>query len=123
VGYHERTVTMSSRNLLDATKANQQQVAGYIGSLAAFGGTEHENGLVAALTFQPDVVVLMTDGGYPELNAGQLRLIERMAGKKTEIHCIQFGIGPLQTTQNFMMKLASQNNGSFRYIDVNHWKQ
>lgn len=123
IGYHERTVTMSSRRLLDATKANQERVAGYIGSLAAFGGTEHENGLIAALAFQPDVVVLLTDGGYPELNDGQLHLIQRMAGEKTEIHCVQFGFGPMQKSQNFMTRLAAQNSGSFRYINVNHWKK
>ena len=123
VGYHDRTVTMSRRQLLPADDTHKAMVAEFIGNLVAFGGTEHENGLLAALAFQPDVIVLMTDGGYPELNSGQLKLIQRLAGDKTEIHCLQFGAGPKSPKRNFMSTLAEQNHGRFQYIDVNQWKE
>ncbi len=65
--------------------------------------------------------MFMTDGGFPELNRGQLDLIRKMAGGHTQIHCIQFGTGPLQDTGNFMTRLARENDGTFRYLDVTKW--
>ena len=121
VGYHETTHTMLKRQLLPANDANKQAVPGHIGSMSAFGSTNHENGLIAGVAFKPDVIVLMTDGGYPELNGGKLKMIKQLAPRGCQIHCIQFGIGPLQKTTNFMMQLAEQNDGSFRYIDVTKW--
>jgi len=123
VGYHERTVTIANRQLLLATDNNKKLVPTFIRNLVAFGATNHENGLVSAIAFKPDVIVLLTDGGYPELNETQLKIMKRMAGPKCSIHCIQFGIGALQTQTNFMTKLAGQNQGSFNYIDVMKWKE
>ena len=121
VAYHNRTTTLLTRNLLPANDRNKKAVTEFIGNLSAFGGTHHENGLIAALVFHPDVIVLLTDGGYPELNDGKLEMIRRLAGNRTQIHCIQFGAGPLPNKRNFMTRLAAQNAGSFRYIDVNQW--
>lgn len=123
VGYHQRTHTMLRRQLLAASETNKAKVPEHIRSMAAFGSTNHENGMFAALAFKPDAIIFMTDGGYPELNSGQLKTIQKLAPSGCEIHCIQFGIGPLQSTTNFMTKLAQQNDGSFRYIDVSKWKQ
>ncbi len=64
---------------------------------------------------------MMSDGGLPVLTDSQLDTIRRIAGSKTHIHCIQFGVGPLQTEDPFMKKLAAQNGGSYQYIDVNDW--
>jgi hypothetical protein len=122
VAYHDLTVTLSTRKFLAANSANKRLVPEFLDNLSAYGGTHHENGLMAALAFHPDVIVLMTDGGYPKLHSGHLKTIRRLAGDTTQIHCIQFGAGPLPTKPNFMMQLAEQNNGSFRYIDVNQWK-
>ena len=122
VGYHDNSVTMSTRNMLPATDENKRDVANFIGELAAYGGTNHEGGLVTGLAFRPDVIVFMTDGGYPELNATKLKMVQKWAGTKTQIHCVQFGAGPIQKKINFMTKMAAQNNGSYRYINVNKWK-
>jgi len=123
VGYHDRIVTLSTRQMLDATDANKKMVPGFIERLAAFGSTNHERALSAALAFEPDVLVLMTDGGYPELNDGQLNILSRLSRRDTTIHCIQFGSGPLQIRTNFMTKLATQNQGNFRYVDTNQWSK
>ncbi len=121
VAYHDRTVTIERRQLLPATAGNKALVPEFIGNLAAYGSTRHENGLTAALAFRPDVIVFMTDGGLPTLNGGQLETVKLMAGRKTQIHCFQFGSGPLQKKVNFMTRMASQNKGTFQYIDVNKW--
>lgn len=120
VAYHSRTVTISKRQMLSGNEENKALVKPFLQRLAAFGATEHNYGIVAGLAFRPDSVVLLTDGGYPGLTATQLKEIRRMAGK-AEIHCIQFGMGPSQESANFMTRLASQANGTFRYIDVRSW--
>ncbi|MEM7454602.1 MAG: VWA domain-containing protein [Planctomycetota bacterium] len=120
VAYNNKTTTLSDRRLLPADEQNKSNVPAFIRSLVAFGSTDHESGLIAALTFRPDVVILLTDGGLPELHAGHLDTIKRMAGR-TQIHCIQFGSGQLQSSDNFMHKLAAENDGSYRYINVRNW--
>ena len=91
--------------------------------LVAFGATKHENGLSAGLAFRPDILVFMTDGGLPVLNGGQIEAMTKMAGRKTQIHCLQFGSGPNQQRENFMMELATETGGSYRYINVMDWKK
>lgn len=123
VGYNDKTVPMNQRQLLNADPQNKIDVSNFISKMAAFGPTNHVNALLSSLAMKPDVIVLMTDGGLPELNAGQLKRIHNSAKKKTQIHCIQFGRGPNQQTLNFMRLLAEQNNGSYQYIDVNQWEE
>ena len=122
VAYHNRTVTISKRQMLEANDENKALVKPFLQRLAAFGGTEHNYGIGAALAFRPDSVVLLTDGGYPGLTATQMKDIRRRAGK-AEFHCLQFGLGPQQETVNFMTRLATQCNGTFRYIDVRDWDE
>ncbi|MCH2183617.1 MAG: VWA domain-containing protein [Mariniblastus sp.] len=121
VAYHDRTITMSRRAMLPASEFNKQQAPEFIDGLIAFGGTSHDYGLYSALAFHPDIVVLMTDAGPPELNGGHLSEIKTMCRGHVQIHTIQFGRGPLQVTDNFMKQLSLQSRGSFRYIDVNQW--
>lgn len=122
VAYHSRTVTISERKMLTANEANKALVKPFLQRLAAFGATEHNYGINAALAFRPDTVVLLTDGGYPGLSATELKQIRRSVGK-AEFHCIQFGLGPQQKSINFMTRLASECNGTFRYIDVRDWDE
>jgi hypothetical protein len=121
VAYHHETTLIDHRNLLSASPENLRKIAEFVGGLAAFGGTEHENGLIAALALKPDVIVLLTDGGLPELNGAQLAAIRRMAGKQTQIHCIQFGKGSAAAS-TFMSTLAAENRGTYKYVDVTEWK-
>jgi len=123
VAYHQSSVTMGQRELLAGTPENKSRVPNFIQGLVAFGATRHENGLTTALTFQPDIVVLITDGGLPSLNEGQIHTMVTMAGSRTQIHCLQFGSGANQENDNFMMRLARQTTGSYRYIDVNDWNE
>ena len=123
VAYHHGTVTIGKRKLLSATKDKKKLVKEFIEGLAAFGGTEHESALISALSFKPDVIVFLTDGGYPPLNQSQQRAIKRIARAKTQIHCIQFGSGPIQNRNNFMSELALNNQGTYKYVDVRKWDE
>jgi hypothetical protein len=118
VAYHHRCVYLHERKLLPATADNKQRLAGFVEGLAALGATEHERAILSALSLEPDVIYLLTDGGDPALTAAQQQRIRKFAGSKTSIHCIQFGFGPLQDTDNFLRRLAAGNNGGYRYVDM-----
>lgn len=119
LAYHHKPIYVTSlRKLLPATPEHLAEVRRYFRALAAFGATDHETALLAALRLKPDVIYLLTDGGDPYLNQSQIDLIVARAGGQTRIHCIQFGLGALQDEFNFMMDLAGRNQGSYRYVDM-----
>ena len=75
--------------------------------------------MLAALRMKPEVIFLLTDGGDPPLDAGQLRTIRETAGSGTTIHCLHFGRGKRGDGGNFLTRLAADNHGSYVYIDMN----
>jgi hypothetical protein len=122
VAYNEHTSVIGRRRLLAASDQNKRGVAAFIGGLIAAGGTNHKGGLMVALGFEPDVIVLISDGGEPALDENSLNLIQRVSRGQTQIHCLQFGIGSQPPeTSTFMRRLADQNQGSYRYVDVSQW--
>lgn len=119
VVYHDKTVYLERRELLPATDANKALVPGFLSSKAAFGATGHELAVMSALSLAPDVIFLLTDGGEPALNDQEIRAIAKLAVPRTSIHCIQFGTGPLQDSNNFLARLAAATGGEYGYVDVN----
>ena len=122
VAYNDQCAYLNRRELLPATEENKRAVKGFLSGLAASGATEHEMALQSALHRQPDVIYLLTDAGLPELSDSQIRKITKLAGSKTAIHCIQFGLGTLQSDSSFLSRLAAMNRGSFTYIDTSRSK-
>jgi hypothetical protein len=123
VAYHHQCVYLHKRELLPATAENRERVRGFLSGLAAFGATEHEQALLAALRLEVDVIFLLTDGGDPLLNDRQVRRIARLAAGKTAIHCLHFGFGPLESSDHFLRRLAAQSNGAYRYVDMNEYSR
>lgn len=123
LGYNNGTTPMKAPRLLNASKEHKLDVPKFVGNLTAFGPTNHVAGIMSALSYKPDVIVMLTDGGWPGLNSQELKRIRRIHGGRTQIHCVQFGLGPQQLENEFMETLAAQNGGTFRYIDVGDWQQ
>ena len=114
--HHDRVYLDRAAGLLPATDQNKARVSEFFEGLAAFGGTNHELAVFAALGMKPDVVFLLTDGGSPGLNRGQLEQIITIAKRMhTTIHCIQFGFSTAPD-RSFMLELARRTGGSYRYI-------
>jgi Ca-activated chloride channel family protein len=116
--YHDKTVYMNERRLLSGTEENKAAVSEFLSGKAAFGATEHELALRSALSHEPDVIFLLTDGGEPALDGLKLRRIAKLAGSRTAVHCLHFGSGPLQEEDNFLRRLAALTGGEYGYIDV-----
>src|SRR5207253_1174338 len=119
VTYNQSVAYLTDRELIPATAENKRKLVTFIANLAAYGQTEHSRGLLAALRLKPEVIFLLTDGGDPPLDAGQLRLVREQAAGRTSIHCLHFGRGPIGDSKNFLIRLAAENRGSYVYIDMN----
>jgi len=98
----------------DATKGLAEK---FIRTLPATGSTEHMAALLRALLLAPDVIFFLTDAADPQLTAQQLERIRR-TNKGTVIHTIEFGPGPFPGGDNFLMRLARQNDGRHTYVDI-----
>ncbi len=107
------------RGLVFANSRNKVLAMRFIDSITAEGATEHREALLKALSLQPDVIFFLTDGDDPPLRAADLADIRRRAAAAgTTIHVIQFGQGPLLRSESFLTRLARQNRGTFRYVDI-----
>ena len=123
IAYHHRPTYFKKGNILaKSTPEVLQTIPPFFNGLAAFGGTDHEMGLLAGLRFKPDVIFLLTDGGDPGLNRAQIGDLTRHCGSRTTVHAIQFGFGPLQDETNFMIKIAAATGGNFHYVDMREYK-
>ncbi|WP_149752954.1 hypothetical protein [Rubripirellula obstinata] len=98
---------------------NKIAASRYVGSIMAYGATEHESALKMALRLGPDVIFFLTDARIPRLSSTQLREIQRRAGQGgTTIHAIEFGSDPAAPSESFLRDLAAMNQGQYRYLDV-----
>lgn len=100
-----------------ATEQNKERARRFIGSITAYGRTEHEDALKLAIRMQPDVIFFLTDANEPQLSGRQLYEIRRRAAG-IQINAIEFGIGPKQGGDNFLNKLARENGGQYAYRDI-----
>lgn len=120
VAYNQSAVTHARAELMPASDENKRELLTFVRKLAAFGGTQHNYGLQAALKMRPEVIFLLTDGGDPQPNGLQLRTIRDMAGGRTQIHALHFGNDDSPFTGTaFLKDLAGQTRGTYTYINVN----
>ena len=123
IAYHHRPTYFKKGNILaKSTPEVLETISPFFNGLAAFGGTDHAMGLIAALRFKPDVIFLLTDGGDPGLNRAQIGDLTRHCGSRTTVHAIQFGFGPLQDETNFMLNISEATGGNFHYVNMREHK-
>lgn len=119
--YNERPVVFnpsgSPGRLAFATEQNKDRAARFLDSIAADGGTAHEDALRLAIRLQPDVIFFLTDADDPKLTPAQLAKIRRLAAGIV-VNAVEFGLGPKPAGDSFLAELARQNGGGYAYIDV-----
>jgi hypothetical protein len=65
------------------------------------------------------VVFLLTDADQPGLDARDFAEIRKLNKGRARIHCIEFGQeANLNEDENFLMHLAREGRGTYRYFDV-----
>jgi hypothetical protein len=119
MAYNHSTVAFSGRSLAPATKENIDGAEQFFAQVAAFGSTNHGRAIHSALALRPDVIYLFTDGGDPFLTPNQLNEIASIAKNQgATIHCVQFGLGPMQKDDSFLIRLAAMTHGGYQYVDM-----
>ena len=119
IAYHHRpTYFQAGNDMATSNQLNIKKVNDFFNGLAAFGGTDHEMGIIAALRYKPDVIFFLTDGGDPYLNQAQISDLRKYCGGRTAVYSVQFGFGALAEEQNFMRRLAEETGGKFQYVDM-----
>jgi hypothetical protein len=118
IAYNQSYTALDRAGMLPASEPNKALAARFLSTVVAAGSTEHEPPLTAALRLKPDVIFLLTDGGEPPLSRPEIELLTRENGGRTAIHCLHFGAGPLQQSDNFLARLARLNRGTYDYVDM-----
>ena len=108
----------SPPRLMFGSDQNLELARRFILSIRGSGGTEHLAPLKMALGMGPDVIFFLTDAQEPRLSEAELEMIRRRNRSNASINTIEFGAGPQQRRDNFLARLASQNNGQHVYVDV-----
>jgi hypothetical protein len=99
------------------TNEAKEAAAAFVGGIAATGSTRHWQALKMALGLRPDVIFFLTDADEPQMTDRELRQVQRFNASAT-IHAIEFGYGAQRNRANFLVRLAEQNGGQHRYVDI-----
>jgi hypothetical protein len=123
VFYNDR-VTICNPNpglapkLLYGNDRDRQAATEFVRGITGAGGTRHYEPLTTALRMGPDVIFFLTDAEEPALSSAELARIRTMNRHEASINTVEFGVGPFRGGENFLVKLARQNNGRHAYVDV-----
>jgi hypothetical protein len=117
VFYNERPKTMQPPAMTFADDNGLRQAESFVGGIVADGGTDHLAALKVALRMGPDVIFLLTDADEPPLGPRQLEEIQR-ATNGAMIHVIEFKSGKASGKTSSLKKVAEQNRGEYKAIDV-----
>jgi hypothetical protein len=119
--YNERPAvfnpTGTPGRLAFANEPNKDRVKRFLETVAADGGTDHEEALKMAVRMRPDVIFFLTDGDEPRLTPEQIEKITYMAAG-IQINTFQFGAGPKPAGDSFLAEVARQNGGQYKYLDI-----
>ncbi|QDU98470.1 vWA domain-containing protein [Lignipirellula cremea] len=121
--YNERPTVLNplgaaQPRLMYGNERDKTLAIDFIRRISAAGGTEHVRPLQLALGMAPDVIFFLTDAEEPRLSDDELAQVRRWNRGESVINTIEFGAGPFDGENNFLVKLAKQNSGQHIYIDV-----
>lgn len=105
-----------------ASAQNTSRAIRAIRSVRTGEGTQHMPALEKAIKLRPDVIFFLTDGHDTPLTPSDLAYIRKLNGGVSRIHCVEFGQGQLLNTGTWLRKVARQNGGRYKYVDVNRLK-
>ena len=108
--FNEHANPMPAEGLENAFPQNQQRYLSWVASVPAIGLTDPRPSLSLALSFNPDVVYLLTDGAFPrdvQSDLGSLRQ------QRVQINTIAFGDPKAEKS---LKPLALKNRGRFAFV-------
>jgi len=115
--YNQNARLMQPQQMQFADESGLRAAESYIAGVQASGATDHVQALQLALRMRPDVIFFLTDADEPQLSAAELESIQRK-NLGSIIHCIEFKEGQAQGAGTTLRKLAEQNRGEYKFVDV-----
>ncbi len=118
VFYNDRPSQFRPGAMLPANDANKKAAREFVTRMTAAGSTQHDLAMYAAVKLRPQVIFLLTDAHPPQLSKLEMDIIKKNNDGTFVIHTIEFGVGKPFEEDNFLKRLAAENGGEYRYIDV-----
>ncbi len=107
-------VEMPTRKLVPATEENKQAAYDFVNEQFVEGQTDPSDALNKAFRLRPQLIHLLTDGDFDPAIRTQVQQLNK--DKRVTVNTICF----LYTTgEELCMKIADDNNGSYKYVDQN----
>lgn len=101
----------SNGELVPATSANKQKLADWVRQFQTpSGGTDPSSAIVATLRMDPEVVFLLTDGGFSE---SVVDLTKQSNTNRTRINTVSF---VTKEGEPLLRKIAEQNRGKYLFV-------
>lgn len=108
--FNEHANPMPSTGLENAYPQNQQRYLNWLAAVQAVGMTDPRPALSLALSLNPDVIYLLTDGTFPRGVQGELGSLRQRA---VQINTIAFGD---EKAEKSLKPLALHNHGQFAFV-------
>ncbi|MBI5758786.1 MAG: VWA domain-containing protein [Planctomycetales bacterium] len=108
--FNRRAIPMPASELLPATPENQRACQEWVSQAFADGDTDPGDALRLALTANPDVIYLLTDGQF-QRRVGTL--ITRLNQERVKIHTLGFG---RYAAADLLRDIAESNRGTYRFL-------
>lgn len=122
--YNERPTILNPARALQprmlfGTEPDKKVATDFVRGILADGGTRHLDALKLALRMSPDVIFFLTDADEPTLTNNELAEVRKLNQRVgASINAIEFGSGPQQSRDNFLVRIARENSGAHVYVDV-----
>ena len=110
VFFNEHAIPMPSDGMAIAVPENQRSCLQWIASVPASGLTDPRPSITLALSLNPDVVYLLTDGAFPRDVTSDLSQLRQRA---VQINTIAFGD---MKAEKSLKPLALKNRGRFAFV-------
>jgi len=117
VFYNEAPRVMQPPQMQFADENGLRAAEVFVGGITAGGGTDHVQALKLAMRMSPDVIFLLTDADEPQLSRKELEEVHRSNGGAV-INVIEFKSGLDPGKGASLRKLADENRGQYKYVDV-----
>lgn len=112
-GFYPMTGNAQQPKLLPANRENKRNILAFLCSAQSSGGTNPEPALQFMAGLRPEVIYLLTDGGFSPLNPGTYNSLNTA---RIVVHTIGFEAGgPIPILQ----EIAQRTSGTFRSAAMN----
>jgi hypothetical protein len=108
--FNNHAVPMKAQSLQPATLDNKRKHLEWVAKVQGGGNTDPREALKLALSLQPDVIYLLTDGVFDPKVADEVTKLNK---QKVSIHTFCFGN---DSGESLLQNIARKNNGTYKFI-------